>query len=139
MVLRDVEIMEKLIINGELPDLNKVIRLSKKHWSKYSGLKRRHTNRIAVLAKAELQPVEVYPVAISFDWHCKDKRKDCDNIAHGKKYIIDGLVTAGILKDDSFKCVAELHDRFFVDRENPRIEVIIQEGMIKDVSDDTRS
>lgn len=102
--------------------------ISKKHWSKYAAMKRQYTNAIAALAKAELQPVEVYPVRIFCDWYCRNRRKDCDNIAHGKKNILDGLVKAGVLRDDSFKCVAELRDRFFVDRENPRIEVRIKEA-----------
>jgi hypothetical protein len=62
------------------------------------------------------------------NWHCKDKRKDKDNISAGKKFILDGLVEAGILKSDGFNYIASFHDTFFVDSQNPRIEITIQKG-----------
>ena len=117
--------MQKLIINGELPDLNRIIEASKQHWAKYHQFKKQYTEFVALLAKTQLKPVMVYPVSISIDWHCKNERKDPDNIAHAKKYILDGLVEAGILKSDSFKCITEFQERFFVDRCNPRIEVTL--------------
>lgn len=36
-------------------------------------------------------------------------------------------MSAGVLKDDGWKHVVGFSDRFEVDKENPRIEVIIKE------------
>lgn len=119
--------MQKLIIAGELPDLNKIIDVSKKHWAKYYAFKKRFTGLVKLLAiRANLRPVERYPVALAIDWYCKDRRKDPDNIAHAKKYILDGLVEAGILQSDGFKCIMGFKDSFFIDKRNPRIEVKIK-------------
>jgi len=117
--------MPKLIITGELPDLNHIIDISKKHWAQYHAFKKKYTQLVAMIARAQLKPVGEYPVGIEIVWHCKNKRKDPDNIAAGKKFIMDGLVEAGILKGDAWKHIAELHDRFFVDAGNPRIEITL--------------
>lgn len=117
--------MQRFIIQGELPDLNQIIEASKQHWARYHDFKRRYTTYVTLVAKTQLQPITEYPVSIWIVWHCKNKRKDKDNISAGKKFILDGLVEAGILSGDGWKHISELHDRFFQDRENPRIEVTI--------------
>ena len=66
-------------------------------------------------------------VFITFRWFCKNRKKDSDNIVVGKKFILDGLVEAGVLKNDGWKQVAGFKDEFEVDRDNPRIEIIIEE------------
>ena len=61
-------------------------------------------------------------------WFCRNRRKDPDNISSaGRKIILDGLVTAGILQDDGWKQVSSFTDNFEIDAVNPRIEVIISE------------
>ena len=118
---------QKLTILGELPDLNTIIAASKQHWAKYHAFKKRYTDYVALVAKMQLQPIMEYPVAIEIDWHCRNRRKDPDGIAFGKKFILDGLVEAGILEGDGWKHISELYDRFFRDKEKPRIEIIILE------------
>jgi Holliday junction resolvase RusA-like endonuclease len=119
---------QKLTILGELPDLNTIIAASKQHWAKYHAFKKRYTDYVALVAKMQLQPITESPVSISFDWYCKDKRKDKDNLSAGKKFILDGLIEAGILEGDGWKQISELHDTFRVDSQNPRIEITIQES-----------
>lgn len=117
--------MQRLIIQGELPDLNQIIAASKQHWARYHEFKRRYTNYVAMIAKTQLVPVKSYPVSIRIDWFCPSRRKDPDNIAAGKKFIIDGLVQAEIFTNDGWKQISELHDRFFIDAEKPRIEITL--------------
>ena len=49
-------------------------------------------------------------VMLRFEWHERTKRRDADNIASAKKFILDALVTNGILKDDSRKYVKGFYD-----------------------------
>ena len=119
---------QKLTICGELPDLNQIIAASKQHWARYHAFKKKYTQFVAMIARMQLVPVVEYPVRIEIAWFCKDRRCDPDNVAHAKKYILDGLVSAGILKSDGFKHICSFTDSFFVDKENPRIEVTIQKG-----------
>jgi Holliday junction resolvase RusA-like endonuclease len=60
-------------------------------------------------------------------WFEKDKRRDPDNIRVGIKYILDGLVEAGVLPTDGWKYITGLEDRFYVDKERPRVEIEIIE------------
>ncbi len=64
-----------------------------------------------------------------FRWYEEDKRRDIDNIAFAKKFILDALVKTGILPDDSRKWLLSFVDDFpEPDRSNPRIEVEIEEA-----------
>ncbi|RKZ11047.1 hypothetical protein DRQ25_00885 [Candidatus Fermentibacteria bacterium] len=113
-------------IQGELTELNTYTK--KNRSSKFAGskIKKEETDRVALEAKAaRIKPVVNYPVFIQYRWYSKDRRKDIDNVAFAKKFINDGLVVAGVLKDDSRKCVRGFSDYFFIDKKNPRVEVYI--------------
>ena len=62
---------------------------------------------------------------ITFRWLCKNKKKDKDNIAFAKKFILDGLVEAGVIKNDGWDDIEGFQDEFEIDAKNPRIEVEI--------------
>jgi Holliday junction resolvase RusA-like endonuclease len=44
-------------------------------------------------------------VVVRFEYHERTKKRDADNIASAKKFILDALVKNGILADDSRKYV----------------------------------
>ena len=116
----------KLIIPGELTDLNTYI--SAERSNRYAGakIKREMTDYITMLAKCLKTQFRV-PVRITYHWYCKNKRKDKDNIAFAKKFIQDGLVNAGVLKNDGWNDIEDFKDRFYIDKANPRVEVEITE------------
>lgn len=118
--------MIKLIIKGELTDLNAYIKsLNSSRWGG-NAIKQYETQRVAKEAMAaKLPAVKNYPVKITYLWFSKDQRKDTDNVAFAKKFINDGLVLARVLENDSRKFIAGFSDEFFIDRKNPRVEVII--------------
>ena len=45
-----------------------------------------------------------------FEWHERTKKRDADNIASAKKFILDALVKNGVLEDDSRKYVKGFYD-----------------------------
>lgn len=114
----------KITIPGELPDLNKIISESKKHWAKYSNMKQIETNKVAWIAKGK---GSFDKVDLDITWYCKDKRKDKDNIMVGQKFILDGLVKAGVIRDDGWGQIGDIRHKFIVDKLNPRIEVNVKE------------
>ena len=62
---------------------------------------------------------------VIIDYYFKDKRRrDPDNFSG--KMILDGLVRAGILEDDSFNNI-ELVLKAEVDKEKPRTEITVKE------------
>ena len=52
------------------------------------------------------------PVEIDFHWLEGNKKRDLDNCAFAKKFILDALVKCGKLKDDNRRCVQGFRDRF---------------------------
>lgn len=117
--------MDKFTITGELPDLNQIIKASKAHFMAYSTLKKNNTALVVQSAKG-LKKFE--RVNLNIIHYCSSRRKDPDNIQGGAtKFILDGLVTAGILENDGWKQIGEIRHIMKIDRDNPRIEISIEE------------
>ena len=98
----------------ELPALNQYINACKgnKHWS--SKIKRDVERKIVAAVinrKKDFLTLE-YPLSVTFTWHCKNRMKDPDNIAFGRKFIFDALCGADLLEGDGWKQVRQLHDYF---------------------------
>lgn len=114
----------KLIIPGEMPTLNEIIDAAKSHWAEYSRMKSDFTNLVALVAKKLPELDRVY---LEITYFRKNQRYDPDNIAAAKKFILDGLVAAGVLPNDGWAQVAGWSESWEVDKDNPRVEVIIKE------------
>lgn len=118
---------QTLVIPGRLPGMNEIVAMSKTHWSAYAKEKKMHTDKVELLAKsAKLKPIEK-PAVLCFLWVEKDHRRDKDNLRAACKFVLDGLMEAGVLPTDGWKWVVGFEDRFIVDHKNPRIEVTIRE------------
>jgi Holliday junction resolvase RusA-like endonuclease len=114
---------------GRLPGLNEIIDAAKQGRGKYQPyaiMKERYTNEIGWLAKK----LPVYErVDVTITWYEPNLRRDPDNITGGgTKFIMDGLVAGGAIKDDSQRYVNSISHQFEVDRENPRVEIILEEA-----------
>lgn len=57
-------------------------------------------------------------VLVRFEWHEKTKRRDADNIAFAKKFILDALVKCKVLENDSRKFVKGFYDVIVDDKED---------------------
>lgn len=109
--------------NGEFTDLNTYIRAERSNRFMAAKIKKMETERVAYELMA---PEKVKGKAvISFDWYTVNERKDPDNVAFARKFLMDGMVMAGLLENDTRKCVKGFIDCFFVDKDNPRVEVTI--------------
>ena len=60
---------------------------------------------------------------MTFRWHVKS-RHDSDNIAFAKKYVLDGMVKAGVLENDNPKCVRHLKDYIYRDVKKPNLDYV---------------
>ncbi len=91
---------------------------------KYQDVKKQWADLISIVCTPK--PVQPYKKAeITLTYYFKDKRRrDPDN--YSGKMILDGLVKAGILQDDSFNNI-DLLLRGNYDKDNPRTEINIKE------------
>lgn len=94
--------MLKVIIEGELMDLNKFINAQRANRWGGASVKKKQTE-ICERAFAPIRAKQLkLPITLHITWVCKDKRKDKDNVAFGKKFILDGMIQSGLLKNDGW-------------------------------------
>lgn len=118
-----------LIIPGALNNLNDYIAAERTNRHKGAKMKSDNGNIVSVAIRQCMRGIRIdKPVFMEYTWVEKNRRRDLDNISSfGRKVIQDALVETGVLKDDGWKYVVGFSDRFQVDKEHPRIEVLIRE------------
>lgn len=121
-----------LIIQGKLVGLNEYTKAcraqGKKGYLAGSQMKRTAENRIKKCIAEQFKGKHFKsPIRVKFRWYEPNKQRDLDNICFAKKFIFDALVKSGTINGDGWRDVQGFTDEFFVDKENPRIEVEILE------------
>ena len=112
--------MYKLMIKGRLDNYNDYITACRTHPMKGAKLKAAIYEQ---LGRLRIQN----PVYIKYRWYERDRRRDLDNVSSfGRKVIQDALVATKVLQNDGWKNITGFQDSFFVDAENPRIEIEIE-------------
>ena len=123
----------KFDIEGRLPGLNEMIDAAKKGKGKYqpySMMKQTYTDMVAWLAK---KLPKYQQVNITITWYEPNEKRDPDNVMAGQKFILDGLVKAGTIPNDTRRYIKSITHIPELDRENPRVEVEVREmGGVRD-------
>lgn len=119
--------MQTLFIPWKLPGLNEIIGMRGTGHHQYYRKKADIEEMIHLECLAQHIKPAKKPVMLRFQWQEPDRRRDKDNIAAGKKFILDGLVQAGILEGDGWKHILGWVDYFVVDKEKPGVQVTIDE------------
>lgn len=117
--------MNKLVIEGELTALNEYVSAERRNKFIAAKIKKDetgHCQNVAEKSDLKLQETD-FPCALIITWYVKNKRKDADNIAFAKKFILDGLVEAGVLPNDNRKYVQGFADIVKEDKEHQRVEI----------------
>lgn len=97
-------------IRGKLPSLNEYI--SACRTNPHAGAKlKKETENLIIIQLGRMKPI-TSPVIIHFEWHEKTRRRDKDNVAAGKKFILDAMQRSGKLINDNNKYIAGFTDRF---------------------------
>lgn len=117
----------KITIPGTMPGFNEIIKAAKqgrRKYQPYNDMKQEHTDHVAWLSKKLPKKKKIF---LDITWIEKDMRRDPDNIAAAVKFLWDGLVVAGVIKNDGWSENGGWSNKFAVDKDNPRIEIIITE------------
>lgn len=88
-------------INMRLPGLNEYTRACRS--SRYAGATMKKDAERAVMAYVRASHAEPAsdPCVIVMVFHEPDRRRDADNVEFARKFILDGLVAAGVIAGDS--------------------------------------
>lgn len=125
MISIDAEPTHHITIEGELADLNTYSDETRTNRYLGADVKALYTNFVRLQTLNKHKPVQDYPVFILMVWTTKDIKKDPDNIAFAKKFILDALVINKILTNDGRKQIMGFADLFSVDKLRPKIDVYI--------------
>lgn len=123
--------MTKFTIHSRLPSLNDVI--SDNRANRYKGAKLKKDTEAIIIAeikKQKVQPVTEYPVEVFIRWVEPNRKRDVDNIQSSKKFILDAMVKAGVIVNDSQRYVAQVYDVVEVG-DLARVEVEVIECVIQ--------
>ena len=113
-----------LMLDYALPTMNDIIKASKQvrhgkgYFSAYSSMKKKYTTLISEeLIAQDCVPDEPYD-AIRLDtvWVESAKKRDPDNVRAGVKFILDSMVSVGIIPDDDRDHVVGFSDSFPVSK-----------------------
>lgn len=116
-----------IIIPGTLPGLNKVIDVNRSNKYAGSSLKKQTEQLIMAYVKNQCK-VKFERIKLSIEWYEPNRRRDFDNISSATKFILDSLVKCKVIPGDGWRNVApELNHKFFHDKDNPRIEIMLEE------------
>ncbi len=108
----------KFIINQKLPSFNDYIKACRTN--KYVGakMKEKVEQEIWYYIISQLKNIKIKkPIIIHFTWIEENKRRDLDNIAFAKKFILDALQKAGVLENDNQKYVKGFTDKFLYEKQ----------------------
>lgn len=120
--------MRRFTIPGRLPGNNEFIAANRSSRYKGNDMKQEAQDTVAwCIRAARLTRVEG-AVIINYRFYEPNMRRDADNIfSFAAKVVQDALVAERVIKDDSQKYVVGFSARFAVDKDNPRIEVELEE------------
>lgn len=119
-----------IFFEREFPGLNEHIKELARNRYKGGKLKKQETEWVKYTCqRLKIPPILHYPVECRFTWYLRNKKKDLDNIVFAKKYILDGLVEARVLKGDGQKYINFISDvKFVIGKNIPNeygVEVVI--------------
>lgn len=118
--------IEIVTIEGRLPSLNELIGAI--NHNRFAGNKmKQDVTTLCEMAFRTQCPSVFEKAYIHFHWIEANKKRDKDNIASAKKFILDGMQKAGVIANDNWKFIEGFSDKFSVDKENPRVEITITE------------
>lgn len=118
----------KLVLQSSLIGLNEYVNLCRRN--RYQAAKKKKDIEDSLIIEI-LQQCKGKKISrqadFHFFWYIKNKKQDPDNICFAKKFILDSIVKSGLMNNDGWKEVKGFQDEFFIDKENPRVEVRIEE------------
>lgn len=116
-------------IPGELPSLNEYTGSNRQN--RYAGGRSKkiatETCCYAVMGAMNLGLDVKPPFNLHITWVTKNNKKDPDNVAFAVKFILDGMMAAGLIENDGRKQVHDIEHHFETDKQNPRVIVELEE------------
>lgn len=118
--------MLRVFIDYSFPGWNEYISAERTSFYKANSMKQDEKKYIVYTIKEKYQGG--YPVTLTIRPHFKNRKRDLDNFR--MKGLIDGLVAAGVIRNDNLTCI----DRIILEplfSDQIGVEVIIEESRLE--------
>lgn len=120
--------VNRFIIDAQLPSLNEYQNACRSHWSKGAEFKKSVESLIGysiigAKRKGTLQAVDK-PCEVFIEWHEATLRRDCDNIQSAQKFILDALQHFKIIRNDNRKYIKQIHHRIVDDKDKKDFVIV---------------
>lgn len=124
-----IESMPHFTYEGRLPTLNEYLAATGRKPQEGGKLKRQCLNDVSWCIRRDLKGWKTdKPVVIHYILYEPNMRRDHDNcVAVCCKVVHDALQVCGVIKNDGWEHLLNFTHDFYLDRDNPRIEVYIEE------------
>lgn len=118
----------RFIIPGRLPCMNDLIAANRLNKYAGAGVKKKTQKEIILILRPQVNGQKfTEKVNVRIEYYEKDMRRDEDNVMSAAKFILDALQEMELIPNDSRKYV-HLTQEVFTDRDNPRIEIEVNEA-----------
>lgn len=120
--------MQRFEVPIKFVSLNEYIELCKKRKGNYNpaqSYKHKVQNEIVMHIKRQRIKKIKRPIRVRFIWYEATKRRDKDNVAFGKKFLLDGMQSAGILPSDNNQWIAGFAGEDFIYGKGQKVVVEI--------------
>lgn len=119
----------ELEIPGKFPGLNDFIHAQNTHRMLGANLKRDSQAEISKCITFLHPHIHIEkPIIIHYAYYEPNKKRDHDNVSgFFHKVFQDALVETGVIEDDGWKYISGYTDMFYVDKQNPKIKVTLEE------------
>lgn len=117
--------MIKFTIPFRLPSLNDYTDENRANKHAGNKVKQKTEEDIMWILKSVKTKIDK-PVYIKFIWYEQNRKRDKDNVAFAKKFILDALQKSEILPNDNNQYILGFQDEF-VYRQGDKVEVEIRE------------
>ena len=101
-----MQTVKRLYFEYDFPNWNKYINAERSNRFMASKIKRQEKDFVSWILAKEPPYSGNYPVELTIRPHFKAKRQDLDNFRY--KGLLDGIVAAGIIKNDNLTCITKI-------------------------------
>ena len=115
----------RIVFEGKLPGLNEYTSACRASPHAGAAMKKKTQKNLTSQLVSYDGPVGISNAHVRFTWFEGNRRRDKDNVAFAKKFVLDSLVENGILTSDGWDGVVSFEDRFTVEPGEERVEVEI--------------
>ncbi len=110
------DVMESItfFLDFPLPTLNEMIRTARGNKYAAAAQKKKYTDIVATEIMVQTERPHFSAISLDITWIETKKKRDPDNVFAAAKFLMDGIVAAGIIDDDDRDHVASITNRVVV-------------------------